>query len=69
MTKLEIVHSIKVRIINKINPKSTVLFGSVYHTENEDSDIDLLVFGMKKSIYLILNGVLYCEKIVITESP
>ena len=49
MTKMEIAQMIKNRLVQEINPKSIVLFGSlVKGNEREDSDIDLLVIWDEK---------------------
>ncbi|OGO81419.1 MAG: nucleotidyltransferase [Clostridiales bacterium GWC2_40_7] len=49
MTKIEITQMIKNRIVENINPKSIVLFGSVSKgNDREDSDIDLLVIWDEK---------------------
>ena len=71
MTKMEIVHMIKNRIIENINPKSMVLFGSVARgNEREDSDIDILViWDEKKELSNVKRRILLRKIIGVVESP
>jgi len=71
VTKIEIAHRIKNKIVNNINPKTIVLFGSVAnHTEHEDSDIDLLVvWDEKKDLPNVKRRIMLRKIIGIIENP
>ena len=71
MTRLEIVHMIKNRIIENINAKSIVLFGSVARgVEHEDSDIDILViWDEQKELSNVKRRILLRKIIGLVESP
>jgi predicted nucleotidyltransferase len=71
MTKMEIAHMIKNRIVEKINPKSIVLFGSVARgIEREDSDIDMLViWDEKRELSNVKRRIILRKIIGMVESP
>ena len=71
MTKIEITQMIKKRIVENINPKSIVLFGSASKgNEREDSDIDLLViWDEKKELTNIKRRIIIRKIIGMIESP
>ena len=71
MTKMQIAHIVKNRLIENINPKSIVLFGSLANgNEHEDSDIDLLVVWDEKAELTNVKRRIILRKIIgIVESP
>ena len=71
MTKMEIAHMIKNRIVENINPISIVLFGSVARgIEREDSDIDILViWDERKELPNVKRRILIRKIIGMVESP
>jgi predicted nucleotidyltransferase len=71
MSKLEIAEIVKNRILENINPKSIVLFGSVAKgLDNSDSDIDLLVvWDEKKELSNAKRRVFLRKLIGIVDSP
>lgn len=71
MTKMEIAYMIKNRIVENINPKSIVLFGSVARgVEREDSDIDILViWDEQKDLPNVKRRILLRKIIGMVESP
>lgn len=71
MTKMEIAHIVKNRLIENINPRSIVLFGSLANgNEHEDSDIDLLVvWDEKAELTNVKRRIILRKMIGIVESP
>ena len=71
MTKMEIAHTIKNRIIKSIKPKSIVLFGSVARgIEREDSDIDILViWDEQRELPNVKRRIILRKIIGMVESP
>lgn len=71
MTRLEIAHMIKNKIVESINPKSIVLFGSVARgNEREDSDIDILViWDEKKELSNVKRRIVLRKIIGMVDSP
>ena len=71
MTKFEIAQMIKNKLVETINPKSIVLFGSLARNEDrEDSDIDLLiVWDEQKDLPNIKRRVIIRKIIGVVERP
>jgi len=71
MAKNEIVRIIKNRIVDNINPKLIILFGSqAKGFENEDSDIDLLVvWDEKKNLPNVKRRIILRKIIGIVDIP
>ncbi len=71
MTKNEIIHIIINRIVDNINPKSIILFGSqAKGLENANSDIDLLVVWDEKGDLPNVKRRIILRKIIgIVDSP
>ena len=71
MTKIQIAHIVKNKLIENINPESIVLFGSLAHdNEHEDSDIDLLVVWDEKAELTNIKRRIILRKIIgIVDSP
>ena len=69
--KSMIINDIRNKLMSKIQPKSIILFGSFAKgTENDDSDIDLLVvWDEQKNISNVKRRILLRKIIGITESP
>ncbi len=71
MTKMEIANIVKNKLIENINPKLIVLFGSLANgNEREESDIDLLVVWDEKVELTNIKRRIILRKIIgIIDSP
>jgi predicted nucleotidyltransferase len=71
MVKKAIIQIVKNRIIENINPKSIVLFGSMAKgSESEDSDIDILVvWDEKKELSNVKRRIFLRKLIGLIDSP